>query len=207
MSLEIWIVGISGGSGSGKTTFAQALAANLPGGSCALLLQDNYYIDQSERFDVDGGAVNFDHPDAIDFPLLAAHLTELKAARSVELPIYDFASHKRLARTLLQPPRRLVLLDGILIFHSKAVRSLLDERIFFDAPESLRFDRRLARDVQERGRTVEGVTAQFYKQVKPMHDLFVEPTRRFADVVVRDTGDYEAALSEFTAKFRAFLSR
>lgn len=205
MRAQTRIIGISGGSGSGKTTFARALAANLPIGSCALILQDNYYIDQSSHFDVDGGAVNFDHPDAIDFQLLAAQLAALKAARSVQIPIYDFASHKRLTQTLPQAPCRLVLLDGILIFHSEAVRALLDERIFFDTPETLRFDRRLARDVQERGRTPEGVTAQFYKQVKPMHDLFVEPTRAFADVVVRDTGDYETALREFTERYKGFL--
>ncbi len=201
MNSDIRIVGISGGSGSGKTTFARALAANVPSDSCALIFQDNYYIDQSARFDKDGGAVNFDHPDAIDFALLARQLAELKAGRPVEIPIYDFATHKRLQKTLPQDPRRLILLDGILIFHSEPVRALLDEMVFFDTPESLRYERRLHRDVRERGRTPEGVRAQFFKQVKPMHDLYVEPTKFFADTIVRDVGDYDWALQEFTEKY------
>jgi uridine kinase len=199
---NIRIIGVSGGSGSGKTTFARALAESLPADACALIFQDNYYIDQSARFDVDGGAVNFDHPDSIDFPLLAKHLAELKAGRPVEIPVYDFASHKRLARTISQAPRKLILLDGILIFHSEPVRAVLDELVFFDTPEALRFERRLDRDVKERGRTPEGVHAQFYKQVKPMHDLYVEPTKAFADTIVRDLGDYQWALREYTTKYQ-----
>lgn len=203
---QTYILGIAGGSGSGKTTFAKDLLANLPAEHCALIYQDNYYIDQSSRFDHDGGSVNFDHPDALDFPLLAKHLAQLKKGLPVQIPIYDFASHKRLTEVLHQPPKKLILVDGILIFHPESVRTLFDERIYFDAPESLRFQRRLERDVRERGRTPEGVEAQFMKQVKPMHDLFVEPTQSFADVIVRDETDFQSVLEEYIAKFRRMIT-
>ena len=194
------IIGIAGGSGSGKTYFARALAKKLPKEHCTLIYQDSYYIDQSARFDYDGGSVNFDHPDALDFPLLTTHLSALKRGESVEIPIYDFATHKRLTKTVPQPPKRLILVDGILIFHPPALRSIFDEKVFFDTPEALRLKRRLERDVRERGRTPEGVLAQFQKQVKPMHDQFVEPSREFADTVVHDLGEYERVLEDFTAR-------
>ena len=207
MFSSVHLVGIAGGSGSGKTTFAHALAARMPEKDCALIFQDNYYIDQSARFDFDGGSVNFDHPDSLDFPLLAAHLTALKARTRIEIPIYDFSTHSRLKTTLPQAPKRIILVDGILIFHPESVRSLFDELVFFDTPEALRFQRRIERDVQERGRTPEGVKSQFMKQVKPMHDRFVEPTRRFADTVVRDLGEYASILEVFTAKYLRLLEQ
>jgi uridine kinase len=201
MSQDVYIIGIAGGSGSGKTTFARELAQRLPREHCALLFQDSYYIDQSARFDFDGGSVNFDHPDALDFPLLADHLRELKAGRGVQVPLYDFATHARLQTTLPQPPKRIILVDGILIFHPSEVRSLFDELIFFETPESLRYERRLKRDVQERGRTPEGVKSQFERQVKPMHDQFVEPSRKHAGIVVRDLEEYGSVLDALTAKY------
>lgn len=193
---------MAGGSGSGKTYFARALAAAL-GDRCSLVYQDNFYIDQSRRFDVDGGAVNFDHPDAIDFALLAEKLRGLKDGLGVEIPIYDFVTHSRRAETLRIDPRPVVVVDGILLFHSPAVRALFDDRVFFDTPEDLRFQRRLERDVKERGRTPEGVRAQFYKQVKPMHDQFVQPSRTFAHTVVCDLGEYDAALKRYCARLSA----
>ncbi len=197
----VHIVGISGGSGSGKTYFARALKARLPDASCALIFQDNYYIDQSARFDFDGGSVNFDHPDSLDFPLLARHLVRLKAGQDIEIPIYDFATHRRLEETLPLPPKRIILVDGILIFHPSEVRALFDELVFFDTPEHLRFSRRLERDVSERGRTPKGVEAQFLRHVKPMHDQFVEPGKACADRVIRDVGECDAALDQFTASY------
>jgi len=201
------LVGIAGGSGSGKTTFARELLGRLPETECALIFQDNYYIDQSARFDFDGGSVNFDHPDSLDFPLLARHLASLKAGSSIEIPIYDFGTHSRSRSTLPQAPKRIILVDGILIFHPEEVRALFDELVFFDTPETLRFARRLQRDIRERGRTADGVKSQFLKQVKPMHDQFVEPTLQHADVVVRDLGDYAATLDEFTAKYLRLLTK
>lgn len=203
--MNVRLVGLAGGSGSGKTTFGRALAQRFAETDCALIYQDNYYIDQSARFDGDGGSVNFDHPDSLDFELLAAHLAALKRGEAVEIPIYDFATHRRLQATIHQPACRLILVDGILIFHPQVLRTLFDELVFFDAPEELRFQRRLARDVRDRGRTPEGVLAQFDKHVKPMHDRFVEPSKEFADVVIKDVGESAAVLEEFTSRYRALM--
>ncbi|WP_372651856.1 uridine kinase [Halobacteriovorax sp.] len=178
--MEVTIVGVAGGSGSGKTTFARRLREKLGESECCVLGQDSYYFDQSKRFDHDGGAVNFDHPDSIDFNLLAKHIAELKKGNSVNVPIYDFATHSRSSEGDTLSPRRLIFVDGILIFSQPQVVEELDYKIYMDCPEDLRFERRLYRDVHERGRTKEGVRNQFYKQVKPMHDLFVEPSKDVA---------------------------
>jgi uridine kinase len=198
------LIGVAGGSGSGKTTFARALQERLGNDRCEIVYQDNFYIDQSHRFDHDGGAVNFDHPDAIDFELLAEKLRELKSGRDVEIPIYDFATHKRKRETLSVRATPIILVDGILIFHAREVFGLFDDRVYFDTPEDLRFQRRLDRDVKERGRTPEGVHAQFFKQVKPMHDQFVEPSKARALFVVSDLDGYDVALEEFARKYRAY---
>ncbi len=178
--MEVTIVGVAGGSGSGKTTFAKRLRERLGESECCVLGQDSYYFDQSKKFDHDGGSVNFDHPDSIDFNLLAKHISELKKGSSVNVPIYDFATHSRSSEGDTLNPRRLIFVDGILIFSQPQVVEELDYKIYIDCPEDLRFERRLHRDVTERGRTKEGVRNQFYKQVKPMHDLFVEPSKDVA---------------------------
>ncbi len=197
-----FLVGVAGGSGSGKTYFTRALQARLGASLCEIVYQDNFYRDQSKRFDFDGGSVNFDHPDSIDFALLAEQMKELKTGKAVEIPIYDFKTHSRLENTLRVEPRPVVLVDGILIFHSEPLRALFDDLIFFDTPEELRFQRRLERDVKERGRTPEGVHSQFFKQVKPMHDLFVEPSKAHARTVVCDVGEFEGVLEDYWRKLQ-----
>lgn len=194
------LVGVAGGSGSGKTYFAKELQRRLGFGVCEIVYQDNFYIDQSAKFDFDGGSVNFDHPESIDFALLAEKLSELKAGKPVNIPVYDFATHKRSEESLKVKPKPVILVDGILIFHASKVRRLFDDLIFFDTPEELRFQRRLQRDVDERGRTEEGVRNQFYKQVKPMHDQFVEPSKQFAGTVVRDEGEFEDMVEQYVLK-------
>lgn len=194
------IIGVAGGSGSGKTHFAKELQKALGDEHCMILYQDNYYIDQSHRFDGDGGAVNFDHPDSLDFRLLAQGLRMLKAGENIHVPIYDFVTHSRSKETLFNAPKRVILVDGILILHSTEVRSVLDEAVFFDTPESLRFQRRLERDVHERGRTPEGVKKQFELQVRPMHDQFVEPSKIHAHRIIKDLGEYGEALQEFVRR-------
>lgn len=186
---DIFILGVAGGSGSGKTYFAKALAEAL-GENATIVYQDNFYIDQSHRFDHDGGSVNFDHPDSLELTLLAKCLSELKSGKPTEIPVYDFKTHSRQKTTLQVRPTTIVIVDGILIYHPEYLRNQFDEMVFFDTPESLRFERRLERDVVERGRTVEGVKAQFLKQVKPMHDEFVEPSKAHAHTVIKDLGDY-----------------
>lgn len=199
-----FIVGVAGGSGSGKTYFAQALAQKLGSNACNIICQDNFYFDQSAQFDFDGGSVNFDHPESIDFRLLAECLRELRHGRSVQIPVYEFSTHRRNTETVKVDPKSILLVDGILIFHSPEVRSLFDELIFFETPEDLRFKRRIERDVNERGRTPQGVKDQFFKQVKPMHDLFVEPSKKHADFIIKDLEDYQIFLYEYSEKCKAF---
>ncbi len=204
-----FIIGVSGGSGSGKTFFARALKERLNNYSghqaCEILFQDSYYIDQSSRFDFDGGSVNFDHPSSLDFELLAEHLRQLKSGHSIQVPKYDFVSHSRLASCETMSAGSIVLVDGILILHPTQLRELFDDMIFFDTPEMLRFERRLRRDVIERGRTEEGVRSQFVTQVKPMHDQYVEPTKRFAQYVVKELSDFDEALDLYFEKYKRVL--
>ena len=178
------IIGIAGGSGSGKTVLAHWLLKYFGPERAGLITQDSYYFDQSERFDHDGGAVNFDHPDAIDFDLMAEHLETLLAGDPVDIPIYDFATHTRIEQTNWFKPREIILVDGILILGDELVRELFDASIFISTSEEVRYGRRLSRDTQERGRTPEGVREQFYRQVKPMHDRFVDPSREHADLIL-----------------------
>lgn len=200
--MKPYIIGVAGGSGSGKTYFARELQKKLGLDICSILYQDNYYIDQSHRFDGDGGSVNFDHPDSLEFTLLASHLGILKKGENVEVPLYEFATHKRLEKTLPFKPTKIILVDGILILNSPEVRAELDEAIFFDTPEELRFERRLHRDVNERGRTAEGVKKQFELQVRPMHNQFVEPSKHFAQTIVHDLGEYQEVLEEFIDRLK-----
>jgi uridine kinase len=194
-----FILGVAGGSGSGKTYFAQELKDAL-GEHATIVYQDNFYIDQSHRFDHDGGSVNFDHPESLDLKLLAQCLSELKNGTHTKIPVYDFKTHSRQKETLHVTATKIVIVDGILIFHPDYLRDQFDEMIFFDTPEELRYSRRLERDVNERGRTPEGVLAQFLKQVKPMHDQFVEPSKHHAHTVVKDLGDYHEHFDAYREK-------
>ena len=189
-----FLLGVAGGSGSGKTYFAQALFQKLGSEICEIVYQDNFYIDQSKKFDFDGGSVNFDHPDSIDFPLLAQQMKALKQGQEVQIPIYDFVTHQRKSETILIRPKPVIILDGILIFHPPDLRDQFDEKVFFDTPEDLRFQRRLHRDIKERGRAPAGVHSQFYKQVKPMHDQFVEPSKCHANRIVKELEDFDSVL-------------
>lgn len=196
-----FILGVAGGSGSGKTFFAKDLQKKLGADICTIVYQDNYYIDQSKKFDHDGGSVNFDHPSSLDFDLLGQQLSQLKQGNAVEIPIYDFVTHSRKKETLRVEPKPVVIVDGILIFHADQVRPHFHEMIYFDTPEQLRFARRLERDVKERGREPEGVHAQFFKQVKPMHDQFVEPSKKYAHHVVCEAGHFDEILERFCQRF------
>jgi uridine kinase len=197
------VVGIAGGSGSGKTTFGRLLAARLGPERSAILSQDAYYRDLHEYFDGDGGSVNFDHPESLEFELLADHLDRLKTGHTVRVPRYDFATHRRLAETVDFAPRPVLIVDGILLLSQESVRARLDVAIFIETAEPVRFTRRLARDVAERGRTADGVRQQFARQVKPMHDLFVAPSKRFADRVISGETDFGPALDALVIELTA----
>lgn len=180
------IIFIAGGSGSGKTTLAKRFRESLGEGQSKLLLLDNYYHDQSDKFDRDGGSVNFDHPDSIDNKLLATHLKKLSQGESVDLPLYDFATHSRLEETQRLSPAPYIIVDGILILHYANLLDLADFKIYVSTKESVRLERRMKRDIVERGRTEQGVLDQFWAQVKPMHDEFVSPSKENANLVLVD---------------------
>lgn len=188
------LIGVAGGSGSGKTTLAQELVRAFADDAC-LVMQDSFYIDQSARFDGDGGSVNFDHPSSLDFPLLESQLKALREGTPVEVPIYDFATHKRLSRTDPLEAHPLVVVDGTLILDAPNVRPLFDVAIFVECEEDVRFNRRLERDVRERGRTPDGVHKQFHRQVKPMHDAFVEPSKQHAHLRVSGTEPIDVSMA------------
>lgn len=193
--MSSFLIAVCGGSASGKTTFARKLHALLKDNS-SILYQDNYYIDQSEKFDCDGGSVNFDHPESLEFSLMAKHLKELKLGKQVQVPVYDFATHTRSESKLFFPATPFVIVDGILILNDPELREIFDLKIFIDAPEDIRYQRRLKRDVEERGRTEEGVFNQFYKQVAPMHNMFVESSKAYAHKVYSGTSDFSPGLDE-----------
>lgn len=196
-SSQSMVIAVAGGSGSGKTTFARMLQANLGDSMSTILAQDSYYFDLSMQFDFDGGSVNFDHPNSVEFSLLADHLRQLKKGKDVQLPLYDFKTHSRLKETLLVQARPIILVDGILILSQESLRDVFDFIFFIDTQEELRFKRRLQRDVKERGRTPEGVYHQFYAQVKPMHDLYVEPSRIWADKIISGEKSFGPVIDEF----------
>ena len=177
-----WIVGIAGGTGCGKTTLARRVSQGFERDSTVLLHADDYYHDRSLLAVDVRESINFDHPDALDFPLLIAHLQALCAWNSISCPRYDFVSHARLPQAVSVAARPVILLEGHLIFCHDTLRELLDLRVFVEASDGVRLTRRLLRDVRDRGRTMEAVMKQYFTSVKPMHETFVEPTRQYADV-------------------------
>ena len=189
------VIAIAGGSCSGKTTLAKYIQKELGDHKSQIIYQDSFYFDQSEHFDKDGGAVNFDHPSSIDFSLLERVLVELKAGNSVHLPQYDFATHKRTAETDLREPTPYIIVDGTLILSQKNLCPHFDLSCFIDCSETVRLKRRVARDIQERGRQEEGVREQFSRQVAPMHNEFIQPSLQEAREVF--SGELEGGAQAF----------
>lgn len=191
---SILTVGIAGGTGSGKTTFARALRAALPPGSVALIDHDAYYRDLS-HLDADArAAVNFDDPASLESELLAVHLEALRSGRAIDKPTYDFAQHVRCEATERVEAAPVILVEGILVLAAPELRANFDLKLFVDAPTDLRLLRRIRRDIVERGRTIDGIAQQYLGSVRSMHDAFVAPSRAFADLVVPGDGDFSAAL-------------
>ncbi|OGN75870.1 MAG: uridine kinase [Chloroflexi bacterium GWB2_49_20] len=199
------IIGIAGGSGSGKTTVAQSILQRVGPERIAYLQHDEYYKDLSGLPPAQRAAINFDHPNSLETSLLVQHIEQLKNSQPVEVPIYDFATHSRTNRTFTVNPRRVVLVEGILIFTESILRVLFDVKIFVDTDSDLRFIRRLQRDISERGRSMESVVHQYLTTVRPMHLEFVEPSKRYADVIIPEGGFNTAALDMVVSRIESLL--
>ncbi len=178
------IIGICGGTGSGKTTIARAIVEAVGALNVVLIEQDSYYRNLADMPLDERHQANFDHPDSIDSDMLVNHVLRLKQGLTVEMPLYDFKSHTRSSRIEIIKPKPVVIVEGILIFAEPRVLDLLDVRVFVDTPDDVRFIRRLQRDISERGRTVDSVIGQYYRTVRPMHHEFVEPSKRHADIII-----------------------
>jgi len=200
------LIGVVGGSGSGKTTVARAIYEFL-GLNAAFIDMDAYYKDLSHLTLEERREVNFDHPDSIDTALMADHLGRLRQGEAIEKPIYDFAAHTRAAAVVRIVPRDVVVVDGILLFVEPRLRELFDIKIFVDVDDDVRFIRRLQRDVAERGRTVDDVIRQYLATVRPMHLEFVEPSKRWADVILPEGGHNRIGVEMILARVELELSR
>ncbi|RMB63926.1 uridine kinase [Dokdonia sinensis] len=178
------IIGIGGGTGSGKTTVVEQIISHFPDGEVAVISQDSYYKDLSHLTKEERTKVNFDHPNAIDFPLLCDHLRELRAGRSVLQPVYSFVEHNRTNETVLTSPTQVLVVEGILILTDAQIRELFDIKAFVHADSDERLIRRLKRDIAERGRDLQEVLNRYQTTLKPMHQQFIEPTKEFADIII-----------------------
>lgn len=187
------VIGISGGSGSGKTTIVRKISELV--GDFVFLPQDNYYKSAEYISNANITAFNFDHPDAFDNELIIKHLSALRRGESIDVPRYDFVHHRRTEETTRIEPRKLVIFEGIMVFTNKAVRDLIDLKIYVDTPDDIRFIRRLIRDIKERGRTLDSVVEQYLDVVRPGHYEFIEPTKVHADIIIPEGGANERALS------------
>jgi len=199
------VVGIAGGTASGKTTVARKIVDALVGHRVAFIDQDAYYKDLSDLSLEERREVNFDHPDAFDTDLLVAQMRELRAGRPVQKPVYDFVTSTRETRTVTVEPADLILIEGILVLHMAPIREMLDIRIFVDAEDDVRIIRRLMRDIKERGRDFDHVVAQYFRHVRPMHMGFVEPSKHHADIIVPHGGKNETAIDMLVNAIRARL--
>jgi uridine kinase len=195
-------IGVAGGTGSGKTTIAHKLASAMPAGQCLLIDHDCYYRDRSGLAPAARDEINYDHPDALESELLAAHLRELRAGRPVELPIYDYVTHTRRAEARRVTPAPVIIVEGILTLAEAAVRDQLDIKIFVDTDADLRVFRRIRRDLEQRGRTFASVRDQYYRTVRPMHVQYVEPSKRWADLIIPEGGENRVALEVLLSALR-----
>jgi uridine kinase len=199
------VVGVAGGTGSGKTTVAREILRRAGTSHISLIQHDAYYKDLSDLPPAQRAMQNFDHPDALDNALLIEHLNALKAGRAVDIPVYDFTTHTRTAAVQHVEPYRVILVEGILLFSDEVLRRLMDVKIYVDTDSDIRFIRRLQRDIAERGRTMESVIRQYLSTVRPMHQEFVEPSKRYADVIIPEGGFNEVALEMIAARIKVLL--
>ena len=201
------VIGVAGGSGSGKTTVVRRIVESIGDGEVIVLEHDRYYRDRGDLRLEERAALNYDHPDSLETDLLVSHLETLRAGGSVDVPMYDFAQYAREESTETVAPRRAVIVEGILIYTDAALRRLMDVKVFVDTDDDTRFIRRLQRDISERGRTVQSVIDQYLSTVKPMHLEFVEPSKRYADIIIPQGGHNAVAIDMLMTLIRSLTAR
>ena len=201
------IIGVAGGTGSGKTTVSEAILDRVGRDRIAYLQHDSYYRDRSELPPEERARVNFDHPDALETELMVEHLKALQRGRAVEVPVYDFTRHVRRDETRTLHPRPVVLVEGILVLAEESLRRQMDVKLYVDTDADLRFIRRLRRDISERDRTLDSVVEQYLDDVRPMHLEFVEPSKRYADLIIPEGGFNTVALDAVVAQVERLLDR
>ncbi|HEY0303558.1 MAG TPA: uridine kinase [Longimicrobiales bacterium] len=199
------IIGVAGGSGSGKTTVVREIIRNIGRNHVTVLHHDSYYRDVKHLPFEERVAINYDHPDSLETSLLIRHLHQLNAGESVDVPIYDFTAHLRAEETERMDPRKVVIVDGLLILWDRALRQMMDIKVFVDTDADLRFIRRLSRDIEERGRSAESVIEQYLKTVRPMHLEFVEPSKRYADIIIPSGGHNLVGVDILLTKIRSVV--
>lgn len=200
-------IGITGGTGSGKSTIAREIYKQFDDTCIAMLEQDSYYKDQSNLSFEERIKTNYDHPDAFDTALLVEHLNLLMEGQAIEKPIYNFEIHNRMQQTVLVQPKEIIIVEGILVLQEKILRDMLDIKIYVDTDADVRFIRRLVRDINERGRTTDSVINQYLNVVKPMHEQFTEPTKRHADIIIPEGGHNKVAIDIITSNIRQSLQK
>ncbi len=198
-------IGVAGGTGSGKTTVSNQLLERVGSQHIAYLPHDAYYKDLRTLTSEERARINFDHPDSLDTPLLVQHVRTLQKLQPVEIPVYDFTRHERTNQTIHVEPQPIILVEGILIFAERELRQLFDIKIYVDTDADIRFIRRLKRDIEERGRTADSVIQQYLETVRPMHLKFVEPSKRYADVIVPEGGFNWVAIDMIADRIRSML--
>jgi uridine kinase len=199
------VIGIAGGTGSGKTTVSRSVAQALPSDGVATIEHDYYYRDRPELTPEQRAHLNFDHPDALETELLVEHLIALKSGRSVEVPEYDFVTHRRKTERRTLTPKPVIVVEGILVFVDARLREQLDIKVFVDTDADIRIFRRIRRDMEQRGRSFESIREQYYSTVRPMHQQFVEPSKRWADLIIPEGGNNRVALDLVVAKLRGVV--
>ena len=204
--MDTILIGIAGGTGSGKTTLADKLVESFGRDEVSILRHDNYYKRHDDIPFEERAKLNYDHPDAFDTDLLCLHILELKAGKSIEMPVYDYAMHNRSDKTILVHPAPVIVLEGILLFVEKDLCDLMDIKVFVDTDADVRILRRILRDVKERGRSLDSVVTQYLTTVKPMHEQFVEPSKRRADVIIPERGQNTVALEMLIERVRKHLN-
>lgn len=199
------VIGITGGSGSGKTSVSRAIFNHFSGHSILMLEQDFYYKDQSNLTMEERLKTNYDHPFAFDTDLLIQHLKDLLAFKPIEKPIYDYEKYTRTTKTIHQEPKDVIILEGILILDDPRLRELMDIKVYVDTSDDIRLIRRIKRDIEERGRSLNSVIEQYLNVVKVMHDQFVEPTKRYADIIIPEGGQNQVAIDLMTTKIHSII--